>query len=147
MRIYIHTDLEGISGIDRGEMVPRESEDYRRSCELLMGDLNAAVDGFLGPGQNLLYADAAGHVGWRATGVLPRRAAGDDGRTPLDGSTAAHDWSGYRYLVVEFQASSPQRFSLALFSGERVQRRTMQPLPMIERFTEPVLPTNIGGRS
>ena len=58
-------------------------------------ELNAAVDGFLGPGQNLLYADAAGHVGWRATGVLPRRAAGDDGRTPLDGSTAAHDWSGY----------------------------------------------------
>ena len=57
--------------------------------------LNAAADGFLGPGQNLIYADAAGHVGWRATGVLPLRASGDDGRTPLDGSTPAHDWSGY----------------------------------------------------
>ena len=57
--------------------------------------LNAAADGFLGPGQNLMYADAAGHVGWRATGVLPLRASGDDGRTPLDGSTPAHDWSGY----------------------------------------------------
>ncbi|HEY1334747.1 MAG TPA: penicillin acylase family protein [Myxococcaceae bacterium] len=57
--------------------------------------LNAAADGFLGPGQNLMYADAAGHVGWRATGVLPLRAPGDDGRTPLDGSTPAHDWTGY----------------------------------------------------
>jgi penicillin amidase len=57
--------------------------------------LNAAADGFLGPGQNLMYADADGHVGWRATGVLPLRAAGDDGRMPLDGTTSKHDWSGY----------------------------------------------------
>ena len=57
--------------------------------------VNAAMDGFLGPGLNFLYADAAGHVGWRATGVLPLRAAGDDGRTPLDGATRAHDWSAY----------------------------------------------------
>jgi penicillin amidase len=57
--------------------------------------VNAAMDGFLGPGLNFLYADAEGHIGWRATGVLPLRAAGDDGRMPLDGSTPAHDWSGY----------------------------------------------------
>jgi penicillin amidase len=57
--------------------------------------LNAAADGFLGPGQNVLYADVEGHIGWRAAGILPLRAAGDDGRTPLDGSTPAHDWSGY----------------------------------------------------
>lgn len=57
--------------------------------------LNAAADGFLGPGQNVLYADADGHIGWRAAGVLPLRAAGDDGRAPRDGSTAARDWSGY----------------------------------------------------
>ncbi len=44
--------------------------------------LNAAADGFLGPGQNVLYADVDGHVGWRAAGILPLRAAGDDGRTP-----------------------------------------------------------------
>ena len=57
--------------------------------------LNAAADGFLGPGQNVLYADVDGHIGWRAAGVLPLRAAGDDGRTPRDGSTPAHDWTGY----------------------------------------------------
>ena len=57
--------------------------------------LNAAADGFLGPGQNVLYADVDGHIGWRAAGILPLRAPGDDGRTPLDGSTTAHDWTGY----------------------------------------------------
>ena len=57
--------------------------------------LNRAADGFLGPGQNVLYADAQGHIGWRVTGVLPLRPAGDDGRTPIDGSTTAHDWTGY----------------------------------------------------
>jgi len=57
--------------------------------------MNAAADGFLGPGQNLIYADVDGHIGWRATGVLPLRGPGDDGRVPLDGSSPAHDWSGY----------------------------------------------------
>ena len=57
--------------------------------------LNAAIDGFLGPGQNVMFADAEGHIGWRASGVLPLRAAGDDGRTPLDGTGTAHDWTGY----------------------------------------------------
>ncbi|MGZ3480995.1 MAG: penicillin acylase family protein, partial [Myxococcaceae bacterium] len=56
---------------------------------------NAAADGFLGPGQNVLYADVDGHIGFRAAGVLPLRAPGDDGRTPLDGSSTVHDWSGY----------------------------------------------------
>jgi hypothetical protein len=41
------------------------------------------------------------------------------------------NWEGYDYLVLELKASSPQRFSLALFSGERAQRRQMQPLPNV----------------
>jgi penicillin amidase len=56
---------------------------------------NAAADGFLGPGQNMLYADVDGHIGYRAAGVLPLRPTGDDGRVPLDGSTKANDWAGW----------------------------------------------------
>jgi hypothetical protein len=41
------------------------------------------------------------------------------------------NWEGYEYLVLELKASSPQRFSLALFSGDRAQRRQMQPLPNV----------------
>lgn len=50
MRIYIHTDLEGISGIDSAEMVPKSSPQYRYAVERLMADINAAVDGALAGG-------------------------------------------------------------------------------------------------
>ena len=57
--------------------------------------LNAGANRFLGPAQNVMYADAAGHIGWRVTGVLPLRAAGDDGSRPMDGTDPGHDWAGY----------------------------------------------------
>lgn len=51
MKIYIHTDLEGISGIDSIEMVQRDNPGYRYSIERLMIDVNAAIDGaFAGGG-------------------------------------------------------------------------------------------------
>lgn len=78
MRIYIHTDLEGISGIDRGEMVPRDSEDYRRSCELLMGDLNAAVDGaFAGGATEVIVLDSHGGGNNFIVDLLDSRAQHD----------------------------------------------------------------------
>ena len=57
--------------------------------------LNAGADRFLGPAQNVMYADAAGHIGWRVTGVLPLRALEDDGTRSMDGADARHDWAGY----------------------------------------------------
>ncbi len=41
------------------------------------------------------------------------------------------DWTAYDFLVLEMRASSPQRFTLTLFSKDRVQRRQMQPLPNV----------------
>jgi penicillin amidase len=55
---------------------------------------NAALDAMTGPGQNAVYADREGHIGWRATGVLPLRAAGDDGSRPKDGRDRNLDWKG-----------------------------------------------------
>ena len=57
--------------------------------------LNAGADRFLGPAQNVMYADAAGHIGWRVTGVLPMRGPGDDGTRPMEGDDPRHDWAGY----------------------------------------------------
>lgn len=56
---------------------------------------NAALDRFPGPGQNIVYADREGHVGWRATGLVPIRRAGDDGSLPRRGDDPANDWKGY----------------------------------------------------
>jgi D-amino peptidase len=73
MRIYIHTDLEGVSGVGRGEMVPTESEDYRHCCEMLMGDLNAAIDGaFEGGAEHVTVLDSHGSGGFVRELLDPR---------------------------------------------------------------------------
>ena len=46
------------------------------------------------PGQNVVYADIDGHIGYHATGHIPIRASGD-GSLPVNGSDDAHEWTGY----------------------------------------------------
>ena len=61
IKIYIHTDLEGIAGIDSFEMMQRTSETYRDCCKLLMGDLNAAIEGaFAGGADHVTVLDSHG---------------------------------------------------------------------------------------
>jgi penicillin G amidase len=54
----------------------------------------AAFGGFNGPGQNVVYADVDGNIGYQATGRVPIRAAGD-GSLPVSGADDAHEWTGY----------------------------------------------------
>ena len=49
---------------------------------------------FGGPGQNAVYADVDGHIGYQATGMVPIRASGD-GSLPVNGADDAHEWTGY----------------------------------------------------
>jgi penicillin amidase len=46
------------------------------------------------PGQNVVYADVDGNIGYQATGHVPIRAAGD-GSVPVKGSDDAHEWTNY----------------------------------------------------
>jgi penicillin amidase len=46
------------------------------------------------PGQNMIYADVDGHVGYQATGQYPIRKAGD-GSVPVPGNDDAHEWTGW----------------------------------------------------
>ncbi|MEO8725177.1 MAG: penicillin acylase family protein, partial [Acidobacteriaceae bacterium] len=57
-------------------------------------EFTAAFSKFSGPGQNVVYADVDGHIGYHATGMVPIRAAGD-GTVPVSGADGAHDWTGY----------------------------------------------------
>ncbi len=59
------------------------------------GDLNRALDDFFGPAQNVVWASAAGDIGWRATGRVPLRRPGTDGSVPYDGSDPENDWHGW----------------------------------------------------
>lgn len=49
---------------------------------------------FDSPGQNVMYADVDGHIGYQTTGHFPIRASGD-GNVPVNGSDDAHEWTGY----------------------------------------------------
>ena len=57
-------------------------------------EFRAAISRFGGPGQNFVYADVDGNIGYQASGKLPirRTYAGD---VPVDGSTGANEWDGY----------------------------------------------------
>jgi len=46
------------------------------------------------PGQNVVYADVDGNIGYHATGKVPIRAAGD-GSLPVSGADDAHEWTSF----------------------------------------------------
>lgn len=54
----------------------------------------AALARFPGPGQNFVYADVDGNIGYHATGSLPIRT-GYEGDVPVDGSSGDYEWAGY----------------------------------------------------
>ncbi|HEY8418215.1 MAG TPA: penicillin acylase family protein [Limnochordales bacterium] len=56
-------------------------------------EFERAVDMFDMPAVSFLYADAAGNIGYKASGLLPIRPAGD-GRVPRPAWTGEHDWLG-----------------------------------------------------
>jgi len=48
------------------------------------------------PGQNFVYADVGGHIGYQATGKVPIRPGGmSAGDTPQPGWDGQHEWQGY----------------------------------------------------
>jgi len=57
-------------------------------------EFTKAFSQFDAPGQNAVYADVDGNIGYHATGKVPIRAAGD-GSLPVSGADDAHEWTSY----------------------------------------------------
>src|SRR5256884_4602975 len=57
-------------------------------------EFRAALSKFDAPGQNVVYADVDGNIGYQSTGKIPIRASGD-GSLPENGSDNLHEWTGY----------------------------------------------------
>jgi penicillin amidase len=57
-------------------------------------EFRRAFSTWVAPGQNVVYADVDGNIGYQATGRVPIRAAGD-GSLPVSGADNAHEWTGY----------------------------------------------------
>jgi penicillin G amidase len=57
-------------------------------------EFTRALARFPGPGQNFVYADVDGNIGYHATGLLPVRK-GYMGDVPVDGSSGDNEWQGF----------------------------------------------------
>jgi penicillin amidase len=57
-------------------------------------EFRAALSKWSVPGQNFVYADKQGNIGYQMTGEQPIRKKGD-GKSPAPGWTGEYDWSGY----------------------------------------------------
>jgi len=57
-------------------------------------EFSAALARYTGPGQNFVYADLDGNIGYQATGRLPIRKS-FDGSVPVDGSAGEYEWEGF----------------------------------------------------
>jgi penicillin amidase len=57
-------------------------------------DFRRAFSQLDAPGQNVVYADVDGNIGYQTTGKIPIRAAGD-GSLPVNGADNAHEWTSY----------------------------------------------------
>ena len=57
-------------------------------------EFRTALSHFSGPGQNIVYADIEGHIGYQAAGRIPIRRSGN-GSLPVSGIDNAHEWTGY----------------------------------------------------
>lgn len=57
-------------------------------------EFREALRGLACPGQNVVYADVDGTIGYQCTGLYPMRRAGD-GTVPAPGWTSEHEWEGF----------------------------------------------------
>jgi penicillin G amidase len=58
-------------------------------------EFTAAIARFPGPGQNFVYADVDGNIGYHASGRLPIRAPDCRGDVPADSSSGNCEWQGF----------------------------------------------------
>jgi penicillin amidase len=90
------------------------------------GQFTAAARALTAPAEGMVYADAAGRIGYQGPGGAPTRAAGDDGTWPLPGWTSAHDWTAAPGSAQPVQDYNPTNGYIAsapgTVSGIRAQR-------------------------
>ncbi|HQY89988.1 penicillin acylase family protein [Caldilinea sp.] len=54
-----------------------------------------ALEKFVTPSQNFVYADGTGNIGYYAPGNIPIRVAGHDGTLPVPGWASEYEWQGF----------------------------------------------------
>lgn len=135
MKIYITTDMEGISGIVSEEQTSKTGSLYEQGKRLFVGDVNAAIEGAYAGGANeVIVADF--HGGWynimidelHPKAKLISGSAGSDGGAKfafLDSSVDAmfcvgyHAKAGTQEAVLEHTMNS-REWTYCKINGEEV---------------------------
>ena len=106
LKVFVSVDMEGISGIVDGSMTGRDQPDYQKGRALMVGDVNAAIEGILTLGEaEIVVSDGHGSM----TNIEPEelnRAATLVRGTPkplsqmagIDGSFDAAVFVGYHSM-------------------------------------------------
>jgi penicillin amidase len=72
----------------------------------------SAMDHWLVPSENMIYADVDGNIGWQAAGLTPVRCCGWIGRLPAPGD-GRHEWRGFRPTSELPREFNPERGYIA----------------------------------
>jgi penicillin amidase len=64
------------------------------NCASNWEEFREAVRLWPAPGQNMVFADIDGNIGYQFTGQVPVRPRGSSGAAPLPGWTGQHEWTG-----------------------------------------------------
>ena len=131
MKIYIHTDLEGATGVDSiNQIFPFYSPENKEACLNLTHDVNAAVKGAFDAGADEVYVlDCHGPGNNIDKDILDSRAVLDGGHShwwqSLDESFAAtffigaHAMAGTQCAFLEHTQSSAEWFNYYI-NGRKV---------------------------
>ena len=89
-------------------------------------EFTAALARYPGPGQNFVYADVDGNIGYHATGRLPIRPANCTGSVPAGGASGDCEWQGF----IAFE-DLPQFYNPA---GNLIVTANQNPFPQDYKF-------------
>lgn len=96
-------------------------------------EFRAACRFFHVPSENLIWADRAGHIGWQAVGLVPRRE-GWDGLLPVPGD-GRYEWAGFLPVLELPHLADPPRGVFA--SANQDNLPPGYPFAVSYQWTEP----------
>jgi D-amino peptidase len=108
VRVFISADMEGVAGVVDWEQCRPGGWGYDVGCRLLLGEVNAAIEGAVAAGAtDITVTDAHGLMANLAPDALAGRASYRSGRTEPDYMMAGLDASYDAVLYVGYHAAMP----------------------------------------
>ncbi|MDQ3512998.1 MAG: M55 family metallopeptidase [Chloroflexota bacterium] len=114
MNVYVSVDIEGITGVVHGDMMMAGQPEYGRGRSLMMGDANAAVEGLVRAGAELVLV-GDGHGPMRNLLIEDLHP----GAQLVSGSGDAKDFC-------QLEGADSDRFDAAVFVGYHAMAKTFK---------------------